>query len=168
MNRQDAAQNVRDELKKRGINSRRVSVRSDYNSLDIRIKDLSVCADMVSEIAHKHEKIDYCPVSQEILSGGNFFVSVQYSWEAEKKAKADPIYINLHEKIAHKLSTLSGNTGVKIVPGFVCFLSQNGHSIQATIEWDQSSYWHHFSGADDVTMALYRYLAQGKINAVTL
>jgi hypothetical protein len=168
MSRADAAQNVREELKRRGINSRRVSVRSDYNSLQISIKDLSICCDEIEQIARKHEKIDYCPISQEILSGGNFFVSVSYSWEAEKKAKTDPAYIDLHEKISQKLNTLSGNTGVEILPGFVCFLSQNGHSIQATIEWDQSSYWHHFAGADDVAMALYRYIAQGKVKNTTL
>jgi hypothetical protein len=162
------AEQVRKELKAKGITSRQVSVRNDGNSLDIRIKDLSICADMVRDIAKQFERIDYCPVTQEILCGGNYFVSVSYDWQAEKKVKEDPEFRKLKEKIAQKLETLHDNKGVTIVEGFTAFLSQNGFSIQATIDWKPESYWHHFSGAEDITLELFRDALQGKVASVNL
>lgn len=168
MDRVNPAEEVRKALKQKGITSRQVGVRSDGNSLNIRIKDLSVCAEMVSEIAKKFERIDYCHLTQEILCGGNYFVSVSYSWEAEKRIKDSPEFLALKEKIAQKLTTIEGNRGVDIVEGFTVFKAQNGWSYQATIDWKPDQYWHHFGGAEDVALELYRDQAQGKIKPVSL
>lgn len=166
MSRVNPAEEVRKALKDKGINSRRVSVRSDGNSLSIRIKDLSVCADMVTEIAKQFERIDYCQITQEILSGGNYFVSVSYDWQVESAIKKTPEFLALKEKIAQKLTNISGNSGVEIVDGFTAFQAQNGWSYQATIEWKPENYWHHFGGAEDIALELYRDALQGKIKQI--
>jgi hypothetical protein len=163
MDRVNPAEEVRKALKQKGITSRRVSVRSDGNSLCIRIKDLSVCAEMVTEIAKQFERIDYCHMTQEILCGGNYFVSVSYDWQTESEVKKSPQFLALKEKISQKLSTISGNTGVEVVEGFTAFLAQNGFSYQATVEWKPDQYWHHFGGAEDIALELYRDALQGKI-----
>lgn len=168
MTRVNPAEEVRKALKAKGISSRQVSVRNDGSSLSIRIKDFSVCAQMVSDIAKQFERIDYCPVTQEILCGGNYFVSVVYDWQVESAIKKTTEFIELKEKIAQKLATVQGNSGVEIVDGFTAFLSQNGHSYQATIEWRKDSYWHHYSGAEDIALQLYRDKAQGKIEDLGL
>lgn len=168
MNRVNPAQEVRKALKERGINSRQVSVRSDGNSLSIRIKDLAVCAEMVSDIAKQFERIDYCQITQEILCGGNYFVSVSYDWQTESEIKKSDQFLALKEKISQKLKTIEGNRGVDIVDGFTAFLSQNGWSYQATVEWKKDQYWHHYGGAEDIALELYRDALQGKIKTVNI
>lgn len=166
--RENAAKEVRDELKRRGITPRQVSVRTDSNGINIRIKDFSVCAEMVEEIAKKHEKIDYCQVTQEILCGGNFFVSVVYDWQVESEIKKTPEFLAIKDRVLEKLKRIEGSTGVEIVDGFTAFKSQNGWSYQTTIEWDKTSYWHHYADAVDITMRLYKDVLQGKIDKLTI
>jgi len=83
----EEAKELRQELKsKLGVNSRQVSVRSEYfsmgSSIDVRIKDADVSLPAVREIASKYESIRRCEFSGEILSGGNTYLSVEYTREA--------------------------------------------------------------------------------------
>lgn len=83
---QDASA-IRTELKKHyGITSRQVSVRaSSYSmgsSIDVTINDPAVDIREVKNAADRHEKIDRCQVTGEILSGGNRYLSVSYGKKA--------------------------------------------------------------------------------------
>jgi hypothetical protein len=84
----DRAAAIRATLKAKGISSRKVSVRADYysmgSSIDVRIKDPDVSLPLVKAIATPHESIDRCAYSGEILSGGNRYVHVSYTREAEE------------------------------------------------------------------------------------
>lgn len=164
----DAAKEVRNELKKMGISSRQVSVRNDGNGLNIRIKDFAIAAEKVAEVAKRFEKIDYCPITQEILCGGNYFVSVVYDWQEESRIKKTPEFIALKEKIAQKLQTIEGNRGIELIEGYTAFKAQNGWSYQASIEYKPENYWHHFSDAEDIALDLYKDKVQGRIKSIDL
>lgn len=85
----DAAKSIRATLKADyGYTSRQVSVRSSSGSISLEIKDPSVNYSVVEAVAERKQKIDYCKYSGEILSGGNLFVSVRYSHEAEAALSA--------------------------------------------------------------------------------
>jgi hypothetical protein len=82
------AAQIRQTLKaKHGWSSRQVSVRADNysmgSSIDVIIKDPAIPLPVVKAIAEVAEHIRRCEVSGEILGGGNRFVHVTYSREAE-------------------------------------------------------------------------------------
>lgn len=83
---------IRQELKKRGWSARQVSVRSEYfsmgSSITVTVKDPTVPIDVVEEVAKCAERIDRCQITGEILSGGNRYVHVSYSREAERAVMA--------------------------------------------------------------------------------
>jgi hypothetical protein len=86
----EEARELRKELKKKlNVNSRQVSVRSEYfsmgSSIDVRVKDPEVSLPAVREIASKYESIRRCEITHEILSGGNTYLSVEYTREALDK-----------------------------------------------------------------------------------
>ncbi len=98
MNTTESARAIRTELKKLGITSRQVSVRTDYYSMGsairITVKDPAVSLHQVTEIAHPHEDIDRDSVTGEILSGGNTYVTVQYdhdAWEVLTQRYMEPV-----------------------------------------------------------------------------
>jgi hypothetical protein len=78
------AKEIRVELKnKLGYNSRQVSVRTDGCAIRVNVKDKSIDLKPIKEIARKYEDISRCEYTHEILSGGNTFVFVNYSWDAK-------------------------------------------------------------------------------------
>ncbi len=77
----EIAVKIRKLLATEGIPARSVSVRSDGNSVDVTIKDAAVGSDKIRAIAGQFEKIDRCPASGEILSGGNTYVSTKHDWQ---------------------------------------------------------------------------------------
>lgn len=82
----EAAAEIRAELKRLGWSGRDVSVKASYfsmgSSIDIRIKNPDVPSRKVKAAAEAHQQISRCEMTGEILSGGNQYVSVQYSREA--------------------------------------------------------------------------------------
>jgi len=78
------AKEIRNELKKQGWNVRQVSVRRSKCSIDVTIKDAKVPLSVVESIAKKHEVINRCEYSGDILSGANTFVRVDYADEVIK------------------------------------------------------------------------------------
>jgi len=89
----EAAKEIRTALKKaKGITSRQVSVRSESysmgSSIRLTIKDPSISKEWVEEIAKEQQSISRCEYSGDILSGGNRFVFVDYSREAEEALAA--------------------------------------------------------------------------------
>lgn len=67
----DIAKEIRGLYKANGI---KASVRSDSISIKVEVKEGSV--KKATEIAQKFERIHRCEVTHEILSGGNFYVTV--------------------------------------------------------------------------------------------
>jgi hypothetical protein len=95
-----------------GIESKLVRSRLDSTSLNVELKTFALDSEKVrSFLCEKFEDIDYCGSSGEILQGGNFFVFVNYSIDAEIPQKfieaARSIQINFGEgftPIVHKIS----------------------------------------------------------------
>jgi organic hydroperoxide reductase OsmC/OhrA len=77
----DLKKQIRQALKAEGYNSRKVSVRENPGglsySLTLTIKDETVERAKVEEIANNAKSVQRCPVSGDILGGGNTFVFVQ-------------------------------------------------------------------------------------------
>ena len=75
----EKAKIIRNELKAIGITSKHISVVKDsWGSIRLTLKVEESDLDMkaVSAIAYKHESIDRCEVSGEILMGCNTFISI--------------------------------------------------------------------------------------------
>jgi len=88
-----AAKTIRTALKTElGLNSRRVSVRADSYSMGssvyVKIKDHTVSFAAVEEIAKRSEHVRRCETTGEILSGGNTYVTVEWSREARVELAA--------------------------------------------------------------------------------
>ncbi|EIV99897.1 hypothetical protein [Thermoanaerobacter siderophilus] len=92
MSAKKMAEEIRKRLKNHGITSRQVSVRAKTytfdEAIDVRIKDLSVSKKLVETIAEEYKYIRWDEFTNEILNGGNIYVSVDFDYEAlRKKAK---------------------------------------------------------------------------------
>ena len=86
MTTSETAKAIREELKNQlGLNRKSVSVRKNRGSaVYVEILDPEVCIEKVEEIANNYESYQRCEATQEILQGGNTFVFVRYSSEAQK------------------------------------------------------------------------------------
>jgi len=89
MNATEYAAQIRSTLKKaHGWSSRQVSVRAEYfsmgSSLEVVVKDPAIPLPVVKAVAEQAESIRRCEYSGEILSGGNRYVSVRYSHQAQQ------------------------------------------------------------------------------------
>lgn len=85
----EQAAEIRATLKKtHGWNGRQVSVTAQVfsmgSSITVKIKDPTVPIKVVEAVAKEAEKIDRCEITGDILSGGNRYVHVNYTSEAEK------------------------------------------------------------------------------------
>ena len=87
MQTKEHAAEIRKALKSKGITSKQVSVRTSLysmgSSIRATVKDPGIEIETVREIAESHQRVRYCEASGEILSGGNMFVFVDYSSDAE-------------------------------------------------------------------------------------
>lgn len=91
------ASEVKSLLKKNGIETKKISVRSDWHSINITLKDLSLPITKIEKIVKiEFEKIDRCHVSGEILAGGNTFVFVDFDSKVVHEA--------VEQKVAEMIS----------------------------------------------------------------
>ncbi|WP_394524245.1 hypothetical protein ACF0HT_13845 (plasmid) [Staphylococcus xylosus] len=73
----DIAKDIRAELKEMGFNSKKISVRkNDCNVVLVTLKDESIDKEQIEQLANKHEDVDYCEKTGEVLAGGNIYVFV--------------------------------------------------------------------------------------------
>ena len=76
----EIAKKIRKELKLQNINSKQVSVRSEYFSMGqavrVSINDSSVNPETVKTIASYYVRIHRDPSTGEILGGGNTYITV--------------------------------------------------------------------------------------------
>jgi len=81
-----AAKEIRTQLKAKGWNTRKISVRSDRYSMGstirVEIKDPSIPLTEVAAVAEPFARVHRCKVTGDILSGGNMHVDVEYSRDA--------------------------------------------------------------------------------------
>ena len=89
MNATEYAAQIRSTLKnKHGWSSRQVSVRAEYfsmgSSIEVTVKDPAIPLPVIKSVAEGAESIRRCEISGEILGGGNRYVSVKYSHEAQQ------------------------------------------------------------------------------------
>ena len=70
---------------KLNVKSSCFSVRVEYSSINIEIKCPKIELEEVEKIVNKYESVSRCEYSGEILSGGNTFVFVDYSWDLRKE-----------------------------------------------------------------------------------
>lgn len=118
----EKAKEIRETLKKMGINSKQVSVTCDSNSISCRIKDFSVDPNVVSEIANRHESISRCQYSGEILCGGNTYVNVSYDWKKKQELEESEEFSAVVAEVQPKLEALEeGGYGLSLVPGITSF-----------------------------------------------
>lgn len=76
---------IKKELQEAGIPTKKISVRNSSCSIQVSIKDLSIESEKVEAVVKKHESIDRCERTFEVLQGGNTFVIVSYDWDALKE-----------------------------------------------------------------------------------
>ena len=128
------AAEIRTALKKRGWNSRHVSVKSDCYSLGsairVTVKDPSINIEDVQQIAEPHECIHRCEITGEILGGGNRYVDVSYSSEALAVRSAR--YLPAVTEAAEKLAKTSENS-LSCIEGTKYLLGKN--------QYDRYSLW---------------------------
>ena len=89
----EASKAIRQELKrKHGWTSRDISVRSESysmgSSIHINVKRSTIPLEPVEAIANQAQDISRCSITGDILSGGNRFVTVRYTSEAEEELAA--------------------------------------------------------------------------------
>jgi hypothetical protein len=94
----ESAKRIREELKKLGWSSRKVSVRSDSfsmgSSITVKVLVPEVPLAKVKAIAERFERVSRDERTGEILSGGNRYLHVEYSYEVLDAAAA-PILAKL-------------------------------------------------------------------------
>ena len=116
----DHAARIRADLKRlHGWTSRQVSVRAEYfslgSSIEIVIKDPAIPRKAVKAIAEPAERLHRCEITGEILGGGNRYLSVRYSNEAQAihgRRYADAVQraVNLLEPGSSSLVPVEGTT----------------------------------------------------------
>ena len=158
--RKTIGQEVAAKLKAIGITNKQVSCRSDYNSINCRIKDLSIDPEVVERIAYEYEKIDRCEYSGEILAGGNTYVFVTYDYDTEREHSKSEKFQQLKSKIKQKLDEVSGNRCADIY-GAAAYYAQNGALV---LSWEKANGSNEYEGMhnlESLTWSVYVKLANG-------
>lgn len=76
------ANDVKKLLKANGINTKAISVRVEYGSTRVRLKDFAIKSSEVEKLLGQFHKVRKCEASGDYLSGGNHFVFVDYDYSA--------------------------------------------------------------------------------------
>ena len=162
----DHAQEIRDELKIKGWNSRKVSVRvhsySGGSSIYVTVRDPAVPFAEVKEIAERCQVIRRCEVTGEILSGGNRFVFTEMT-DKVRDALAAP-YVEAVRKAVESAKTASEST-ITPVEGTDAGVSKHGCGFQLWLglsEPGSNVKLHHASGPAALDIALHEQKAGRK------
>lgn len=108
---QTTADRCRAALKAAGYTTRQVTVRDRgnhmYTSLHVTIRDASVRASAIAEIASSFRDVRRDSMTDEILSGGNTFVDVEYT-DAIVDARTTPIERRIAEGVGRDVIAIPG------------------------------------------------------------
>lgn len=133
MTRNEKTKSIRAAYKKLGWNNRQISVRAagvtHSDSISVVIKDLSIGIAAVRNVAMRHEKIDRCEITGDILLGGNTYVQVSYDRCAIASRVGD-----LDRLIEFKLRGKEQGTVITLVDGWTIWeVSQDRWSAHPTL-----------------------------------
>ncbi len=146
------SEQIRGALKEIGCNQKMVTVKDrpgGYSwGITITIRSAEVEMSKVEEVASKFESVDRCPVTHEILSGGNTYVHIRTTEEVQEIWAAP-----LMPAVEKAMEDLKPSYGNRINERFILFLSGNGNFLQIH---DEKSSWfgHDFSLGDAKGIAL--------------
>lgn len=108
---QTTADRCRAALRAAGYTSRQVTVRdrgsNTYTSLHVTIRDASVRASAIAEIAGSFRDVRRDSMTDEILSGGNTFVDVEYT-DAIIDARTAPIERRIADGVGRDVIAIPG------------------------------------------------------------
>lgn len=80
----ERVQAIRNELKAKGYNSRRVGVQLKYAGYEaiicVTVKELAIDLKEIEQIARKYKDVDYDKYTGEVLAGGNTYIRVKYDY----------------------------------------------------------------------------------------
>lgn len=93
----ELAKGLRKELKEIGYNNKKVKVKKQSeDKINVTIIDATVNKDLVEKIANNYEEVDKDDKTNEILAGGNTFVSIENkSVDKEIECKLSNIYFDI-------------------------------------------------------------------------
>lgn len=129
----EIAKEIRGLYKANGI---KASVRSDAISIKVEVKEGSV--KKATELATKFERISRCEATGEILSGGNFYVSVVPCQEMQDAFKKEIL-----EKLAESSESLKNHCYAKFeLRGKKLQFQPQKDACYLYIENEDGSYWH--------------------------
>ena len=111
-------------------------------------------------LGEEFEHVRYCEYSQEILNGGNTFVSVQYDWEMESATRKTPEFNALQEELSAKLNAITGNECAKI--GTALFYRE-GCNIRLRYDKGDRHEVEPYHNLDSLTWSVFVNLANGTI-----
>lgn len=96
----ELAKGLRRELKEIGYNNKKVKVRKQSeDKINVAIIDSTVNKDLVEKIANNYEEVDKDHKTNEILAGGNTFVSIENKAEdKEIESKLSNIYFDIKKR----------------------------------------------------------------------
>ena len=154
------AQELAKKLKANGITAKQVSCRAKNGSICCNIKDVKIDPEVVKSLGDEFEDISYCQYSQEILSGGNTFVFVQYDWEMESATRKTPEFNALRDKLSAKLDATSGNECAEI--GNALFYRE-GCNIRLRYDKGERHEVEPYHNLDSLTWSVFVNLANGTI-----
>lgn len=158
--RKTKAQEVAAKLKAIGITNKQVSCRGDYNSINCRVKDLSIDLEVVKNIAEEYEKIDRCEYSGEILAGGNTYVSVTYDYDTEREHSKSEKFQQLKAEIKQKLDAISGNLCAELF-GAVAYRTPTNNLCLSWEKPNGSNEYEGYHNLESLTWSVYVKLANG-------
>jgi hypothetical protein len=123
----EATATIRTALKAMGYSSREISVRGESysmgSSITVTVKVRGVDLKAIKAVAEKAQRIDRCELTGEILTGGNRFVEVDYSWELVRELSAQ---VRAEAEVA--LASMKANPGVAVaVAGAEYYYTGNSH-----------------------------------------
>jgi len=156
----DKAAAIRAALKAKGFTGRDVSVRGEYFSLGsavrIRIKNAAVPVHLCQRLADEVEVIHRCPITFEILGGGNCYATVTLEAEAEAgKAARDLAAVTGAAKV------LEGSPEGTLQPiyagGPYLGRGRNGHGFSV---WSDERHLCETQGLHDAALAVALYLEE--------
>ena len=154
------AQELAKKLKANGITAKQVSCKAKNGSIRCNIKDVKIDPEVVKSLGDEFEHVRYCEYSQEILSGGNTFVFVQYDWEMESATRKTPEFNALRDELSAKLDATSGNECCKI--GDALFY-KNGCNIGLQFNKKDRLSYEPYHNLDSLTWSVFVNLANGTI-----
>ncbi len=121
-----AAARMRAAFKSQGWGRNEISVRSSNysmgSSVRISIKSPLVDYDTCERVAECEDEVRRCEVTHEILSGGNFFVFVEWDWQVRDELAApwvEPILAALGGVKADSYSELAPVAGAEALDAHV-------------------------------------------------